>query len=86
MVEHYLRCYATYWQDDWAALLPTAMLALNNHTATSTGVSPFFFTHGYDVDLFDLSGEQEDLRTTGKSPVARGEAFVAKLKEATKLA
>ena len=63
-----------------------AMLAINNRTATSTQMSPFFFTHGYDVDLLDLSGEQEELRTTGKSPVARGEAFIAKLKEATKLA
>jgi hypothetical protein len=85
-VEHYLRCYATYWQDNWANLLAMAMLAINNCTATSTQLSPFFFTHGYDVDLLDLAREQEELRTTGKSPVARGEAFVAKLKQATELA
>jgi len=62
------------------------MLGINNRTATSTQKSPFFFIQGHDVDLFDLSEEQEDLRTTGRSPVARGEAFVAKLKEATELA
>jgi hypothetical protein len=89
VIEHYLRCYATYWQDDWAGLLPIAMLAINNRDATSTGISPFFATHGYHVDLLstiaDKEGE-EPLRTQGRSPVARGEAFVARLKEATEFA
>jgi hypothetical protein len=86
VVEHYLRCYTTYLQDDWASLLPVAMLAINNRNATSTGISPLFLTHGYDVDLLDLVKGQEELRTTGNSPVARGEAFVAKLKEAVEVA
>jgi len=86
VVEHYLRCYTTYLQDNWASLLPVAMLAINNRNATSTGISPFFLTHGYDVDLLDLARGREDLRTTGRSPVARGEAFVAKLKEAVQVA
>ena len=86
VLEHYLRCYATYLQDNWASLLPVAMLAINNRNATSTGISPFFLTHGYDVDLLDLAKGQEELRTTGNSPVARGEAFVAKLKEAVEVA
>ena len=62
------------------------MLAINNRNATSTGISPFFLTHGYDVDLLDLAKGQEELRTAGNSPVARGEAFVAKLKEAVEVA
>ena len=86
VVEHYLRCYTTYLQDNWASLLPVAMLAINNRNATSTGISPFFLTHGYDVDLLDLTRGREELRTTGSSPVARGEAFVAKLKEAVEMA
>ena len=86
VVEHYLRCYTTYLQDNWASLLPVAMLAINNRNATSTGISPFFLTHGYDVDLLDLAKGEEELRTSGGSPVARGEAFVAKLKEAVQVA
>ena len=86
VLEEYLRSYTTYWQDDWAALLPLAMLAINNRTATSTGLSPFFATHGYDVDLVGLTRGREDLRTRGRSPVAIGEAFVARLKEATEVA
>lgn len=85
-IEHYLRCYTTYWQDDWADMLPTGMLAINNRDATSTGISPFFASHGYHVDLVDLADDkerEEPLRTEGQSPVAKGEAFVARLREAT---
>ena len=86
MVEHYPRCYTTYWQDGWAGLLAAAMLAINNRNATSIGISPFFLPHGYDLDLLDLAKGQEELRTTVNSPVARGEEFVAKLKEAVEVA
>jgi hypothetical protein len=65
------------------------MLTINNRDATSTGIGPFFARHGYHVDLLstvaDKEGE-EPLRTQGRSPVARGEAFVARLKEATEFA
>jgi hypothetical protein len=88
-VEHYLRCYTTYWQDDWASLLPMAMLAFRNRDATSTGISSFFASHGYHVDLLSApadDSEEEPLRTEGQSPIARGEAFVARLREATESA
>ncbi len=62
------------------------MLAINNRNATSTGISPFFLTHSYDVDLLDLTRGQEELHTTRNSLIARREAFVAKLKEAVEVA
>ena len=62
------------------------MLAINNRNTTSTGISPFFLTHSYDVDLLDLARGQEELRTTRNSLVACREAFVAKLKEAVEVA
>ena len=49
-IEVYLRAFTSYSQDDWASLLPTAQLALNNRPATATGMSPFFMTHGYHQD------------------------------------
>jgi len=58
------------------------MLAINNRNVTSIGISPFFLTHGYNIDLLDLAKGQEELYTTGNSLVARREAFIAKLKEA----
>jgi hypothetical protein len=57
------------------------MLAINNRNVTSTGISPFFLTYGYDIDLLDLAKGQEELRTSRGSLVARREAFVTKLKE-----
>lgn len=86
VVEGYLRAYTAYWQDDWAQLLPVANLAIRNRDAASTGISPFFATHGYDVDILGLTETDEPLRTTGRSPVARGEAFVARIREATEVA
>ncbi len=62
------------------------MLAINNWNATSTGISPFFLIHSYNVDLLGLARQREELRTTGNSLVARGEAFIAKLKEAVEVA
>lgn len=82
-VEHYLRAFTTYFQDNWDQLLPIAMLALNNRTATSTGLSPFFAAHGYHVDTISIT---EPLRESSESPIARGEAFVARLHEANEWA
>lgn len=82
-VERYIRIFTTYAQDDWDELLPTAMVAMNNRTATSTGLSPFFFTHGYHVDAVDIN---EPLRSEGKSPIATAEAMVKRVREATEWA
>ena len=49
-LEYYLRCFVTYSQDNWPMLLPIAMLAINARTARSTGISPFFATHGYEIE------------------------------------
>ena len=47
-LEQYLRIYCNYEQDNWSKLLPFAEFAYNNAPHTSTGVSPFFATRGYD--------------------------------------
>ena len=86
VVEHYLCCFTIYFQDDWASLLPAVILAINNKVATSTRLSPFFITHGYNVDILDLTKGEDSLRTSGRSPVTQGEAFVARLQEATMFA
>jgi hypothetical protein len=83
VVEDYLRAFVSYAQDNWKELLPVAMLAINNRTATSTGLSPFFATHGYHVDPIRT---EEPLRQSGLTPVERGEAFVARLREASEWA
>ena len=62
------------------------MLTINNRNVTLIGISPFFLTYSYDVDLVNLARDGTELRTAGNSLVARGEAFVAKLKEVVEVA
>jgi len=50
-IETYLRSFCAYAQNDWADLLPQAQFALNNRVTSGTGLSPFFFTHGYHGEL-----------------------------------
>jgi transposase InsO family protein len=82
-LEAYLRCFVSYYQDDWEQLLPVAMLAINGRTSSVTGMSPFFATHGYNIEPIEI---EEPLRAEGKTPVARGEALISKLREATEVA
>lgn len=82
-IERYIRIFTTYAQDDWDELLPTAAVAINNRTATSTGLSPFFYTHGYHIDPIDI---KEPLRADNKSPIAMAESMVKRLREATEWA
>ena len=59
------------------------IIALNNRTATSIGMAPFFIIHGYYISPIKV---KEPLRTIGVSPSARAEQFISRLKEATELA
>jgi hypothetical protein len=61
--------------------LPLAKIAINNRDATTTGVSPFFLSHGYHIEPLDLHGDL----TKGndqQSPIAKADAIVRKLKDA----
>jgi hypothetical protein len=66
-LEKYIQLFCSYAQDNWAAFLPSAELAINNRDATSTEVSLFFLTYGYHMELFAF--ETEELRLTDKSPI-----------------
>jgi transposase InsO family protein len=80
-LECYLRIFASYAQDDWEELLPIAELASNNKSSSSTGISPFFMTHGYHVDLLDTPTTPYP-ETPSKTPIEQAEDIVAKLKHA----
>ena len=57
-LEQYLCIYCNYKQDSWSKLLPLAEFAYNNAPHSSTGISPFFATHGYNP-LIAVSPEAE---------------------------
>jgi RNase H-like domain found in reverse transcriptase/Integrase zinc binding domain/Chromo (CHRromatin Organisation MOdifier) domain len=84
-VESFVRSYIDRTQEKWAWLMAPAELAINNHDAASTGVSPFFLGHGYHIEPIII---QEELHPgEGKrSPVAQGEAIVKKLQDAVEWA
>jgi hypothetical protein len=82
-LEAYLRCFVSYYQNDWEQLLPIVMLAINSRTSFVTGFSPFFAIYGYDIKPIEI---EEPLRIKGITPIAKGEAFISKLKNVIKMA
>ena len=67
VLEPYLRAFVDYTQSDWSSLLPVTELAINNRDSLSTGVGPFFLSHGYHMDLLEVT---DDLRTgVNRSPI-----------------
>ena len=76
VLEMFLRAYTAYLQDDWYDLLPPGILAINGRPAASTGMSPFFMTHGYELSPVELR-EGQELQTEGLSMQAKGEALIA---------
>jgi hypothetical protein len=43
-----------------------AKIAINNQISSSTGISPFFLTHGYDLEVIDLWDASYKLTTHRK--------------------
>jgi Chromo (CHRromatin Organisation MOdifier) domain len=63
-------------------MLPAVQLSLNTKESTTTGVSPFFLSHGYHLEPFTLFDEpiREETLT---SPERKGDLIVSRLKDAT---
>ena len=80
-LEAYLRTFCNHEQDNWKQLLPLAQLAINNHDSSTTGVSPFFLSHGYHIEPIQLP---DDLQTVypERSPIQIADNIVYKLYQA----
>jgi hypothetical protein len=46
-MEHYLRAFCNYRQDNWVELLPLAEFAYNNAIHASTTMTPFWANYHY---------------------------------------
>jgi hypothetical protein len=71
-----------YAQGNWKDLLLIVTIIINNYNATLIGISPFFFTHGYYINLISLdkvSQLQDILTPLGMA----GKMFINRLWEAT---
>lgn len=82
-VETYLRIYCSYGQRNWVDILPSAQLALNSRDSATTGLSPFFMTHGYNLEILDLNEPSNQSDRRRRSPIQQGEEIVQKLKTAS---
>jgi RNase H-like domain found in reverse transcriptase/Reverse transcriptase (RNA-dependent DNA polymerase)/Integrase zinc binding domain/Chromo (CHRromatin Organisation MOdifier) domain len=81
-VERLLRQWVNYQQNNWVDMLPAVQLSLNGRESTTTGVSPFFLSHGYHLEPFTLFDEPITEETL-MSPERKGDMIVARLKDAT---
>ena len=63
-----------------------AELAINNHDSATTGVSPFFLSYRYNIELLQLLDEDLKSVRNKRSPIQQANDIVRKLKEATKWA
>ena len=76
-----LRTYIDFDQRNWVRLLPIAELAINNKDAVSTGVSPFFLSHGYHVKILETDEELHAAGNEIRSPIQKADNIFTKLKQ-----
>ena len=67
MLEHYLRVYCNYKQDNWPGLLPMAAFAYNNSVHSATEKAPNELLSGY---IATLGTGPEDRSLRGEAPLA----------------
>ena len=82
-MEHYLRAYVNYMQDDWAQYLPGAEFASNNTDSSSILASPFLANHGQHprVGFEPEEPLPNDLTAQGRANLVAANQFVDKMKD-----
>jgi RNase H-like domain found in reverse transcriptase/Reverse transcriptase (RNA-dependent DNA polymerase)/Integrase zinc binding domain len=88
VLEEYLRHHCTYFQTDWDEWLPIAQIAVSARDATSTGVSPFYMTHGYHANIGSSIQlpEATDRAGPARNPLESARAIVQKIQQCSELA
>ena len=71
-LEHYLRCFCSYEQDNWVQLLPAAEFAYNKSQHAVTGQSPFMLAFNKEPNFPD--GLPEPVSEGGNSHAIHPEA------------
>jgi len=86
VMEHYLRAFVNYMQDDWAKWLPGAEFAANNAPSSTTLASPFLANSGQNPRLGFEPPEPlpEDLTSQARDKLINVEEFTKKMEELTK--
>lgn len=85
-IQKMIRIWTTYTQEDWSTLLPVIIGAINNRESSSTGLSPFFFMHGYHNEPIQLVEERTIQDRAKKDGEVLAEDFLKRLQDATEWA
>ena len=68
-LEEMLRSYVNWRQTDWDEHLPVLEMAINNARNATTGFSPFYLNHGFEMQL-PMDAALREVRPTSKNPEA----------------
>jgi transposase InsO family protein len=81
IMEHYLRAYVNYLQDDWAQWLPGAEFAANNTNSSSILASPFLANYGQHprVGFEPEEPLPQDLTVKGRANLVAANEFVKRM-------
>lgn len=82
VIEAFLRQFVNHAQDDWLQWLPIAVSAISGRDSASTGVSPFFLSHGWQQSLFEDFTDELSEESMRDSPISKADRILRKLKEA----
>lgn len=83
-VEHFIRHFMSYKQDNWKSLLPLAEFSYNNNLHLSIGMSPFRANYGHDVSFTGTQNEEQKLPAVNEL-IEQINEIQEKLREAMKI-
>ena len=86
IIEHYLRTFVNYIQDDWAKQVPGAEFSANNTSSSSTLASTFLANSGQNPRLGFKPPEPlpTNITAQARAKLIDVENFIKKIEELTK--
>jgi hypothetical protein len=81
VIEAFFREFVNHAQDNWLPWLSVAVSAICGRDTTSTGLSPFFLSHGWHQGVFKDFTDELSPTDAKDSPVVKADHILRKLKE-----
>jgi len=81
IIEAFLREFINYAQDDWLPWLLIVVVTICGRDSISTGLNPFFLSHGWHQDLFEDFTDELLAQDVSDSSIAKADRILRKLKE-----
>ncbi|KAI1002681.1 hypothetical protein K3495_g5518 [Podosphaera aphanis] len=81
VIETTLRQYVNWEQNNWVEWFPVVVSSICGRNSGSTGTNAFYMTHGWDQNVIEGLNSELSEEKTRKSPVARADKILNKLKQ-----